>query len=495
MKRYRRTNVFAVFCALTSVFLILYGCGGGGGDGGSGGGSGSTPGTTFDAGTVKAQGMIASIGGVVEVKDSISPANGTKITFSKDCLAAQETIQIVHHSQYPALPSGMIANGPVITLSRSGIELFNKAVVVELPVTQKDVKQAGEYMDVLTYDEELKEWGRVQSWYAYETGKMVLLPRHFSKFIPVIRKYQGISETWTTLNMDIDTMEFENTVPPGVCAGMAMLTQWYFGNQGHGLKCYYNSATGYNIANEINQDRISFWPALFGAPEMLLTLDHRSTVYSLMKSLKIGQPAALAMLGAGPHAVVVFAWISTSTDNEEGYFLAYDVNDHDKPIRIYVQKRSGISGYLQPIVMFVENNLGYKLFGTFYGWYHQQRSSLPTIFTKYPSDDVCVTNPAVKGTWNWKYKWLGQQEGQATLRLLRSGIWLNEDIESANGKWTANGKQLVLRFADPTFEYHNTWTGVLNATNDNVHGIMVQTRASTGQENATGNFQGTQTLK
>jgi hypothetical protein len=32
MKRYRRTNVLAVFCALTSVFLILYGCGGGGGD-------------------------------------------------------------------------------------------------------------------------------------------------------------------------------------------------------------------------------------------------------------------------------------------------------------------------------------------------------------------------------------------------------------------------------------------------------------------------------
>ena len=31
MKRYRRTNVLAVFCALTSVFLIFYGCGGGGG--------------------------------------------------------------------------------------------------------------------------------------------------------------------------------------------------------------------------------------------------------------------------------------------------------------------------------------------------------------------------------------------------------------------------------------------------------------------------------
>jgi hypothetical protein len=36
MKRYRRTNVLAVFCALTSVFLILHGCGGGG-DGGGGG--------------------------------------------------------------------------------------------------------------------------------------------------------------------------------------------------------------------------------------------------------------------------------------------------------------------------------------------------------------------------------------------------------------------------------------------------------------------------
>ena len=36
MKRYRRTNVFAVFCALTSVFLSLYGCGGGGGGGGDG---------------------------------------------------------------------------------------------------------------------------------------------------------------------------------------------------------------------------------------------------------------------------------------------------------------------------------------------------------------------------------------------------------------------------------------------------------------------------
>ena len=35
MKRYRRTNVFAVFCALTSVFLILNGCGGGGGDDGT----------------------------------------------------------------------------------------------------------------------------------------------------------------------------------------------------------------------------------------------------------------------------------------------------------------------------------------------------------------------------------------------------------------------------------------------------------------------------
>jgi len=37
MKRYCRTNVFAVFCALTSVFLILNGCGGGGG------GDGPTP--------------------------------------------------------------------------------------------------------------------------------------------------------------------------------------------------------------------------------------------------------------------------------------------------------------------------------------------------------------------------------------------------------------------------------------------------------------------
>jgi len=36
MKRYRRTNVLAVFCALTSVFLILHGCGGGGGGGGGG---------------------------------------------------------------------------------------------------------------------------------------------------------------------------------------------------------------------------------------------------------------------------------------------------------------------------------------------------------------------------------------------------------------------------------------------------------------------------
>jgi hypothetical protein len=36
MKRYRRTNVLAVFCALASVFLILYGCGGGGDDGGGG---------------------------------------------------------------------------------------------------------------------------------------------------------------------------------------------------------------------------------------------------------------------------------------------------------------------------------------------------------------------------------------------------------------------------------------------------------------------------
>jgi hypothetical protein len=36
MKRQRRTNVLAVFCALTSVFLILHGCGGGG-DGGGGG--------------------------------------------------------------------------------------------------------------------------------------------------------------------------------------------------------------------------------------------------------------------------------------------------------------------------------------------------------------------------------------------------------------------------------------------------------------------------
>jgi len=56
MKRYRRTNVLAVFCALTSVFLILHGCGGGG-DGGGGGPVAATYGISGQA-TLTGSGLL-----------------------------------------------------------------------------------------------------------------------------------------------------------------------------------------------------------------------------------------------------------------------------------------------------------------------------------------------------------------------------------------------------------------------------------------------------
>ena len=301
-----------VLILLGIIVLFSFSCGGGGGDSGSGSGtltgsgsgsgsgagSGSTSGTTFDAGTVKAQQVITSTGGVVEVKDSTSPTYGARVTFYNNSLEAPETIQILHHSQYPALPSGVTANGPVIGLNRSQTGLFNGAIMVQLPVTQKDVKQTDEFMQVLTYDEQYKEWVRAQSWYAYNQGKMILLPGHFSKFVPVIRKYKGTGEIWTTFNMDIDTMVFQNTpnnpfCPEygGVCAGMSVFTKWFFENQGHGLKCYYNKQTDQQVSCKTHAYSEKTWKALlYTKIDMFLTaqldIDHRDTVTDLWNSSK-----------------------------------------------------------------------------------------------------------------------------------------------------------------------------------------------------------------
>ena len=146
--------------------------------------------------------------------------------------------------------------------------------------------------------------------------------------------------------------------------------------------------------------------------------------------------------------------------------------------------------------MSVEDQPQYYLFGTAHGWIDSSaNSSLQNIFSQYPADNACATNPDVAGTWSWKYQWQGQKEGQDTLLLKRSGIWLNQEIDEANGKWAIVGKTLTVEFKDPTFTYHNKWTGVLSVTNDSVNGTMIQYRASDNQQTATGTFQGTRLFK
>jgi hypothetical protein len=277
---------------------------------------------------------------------------------------------------------------------------------------------------------------------------------------------------------------------------MANFTQWFFENQGHGLQCYYNWRTSERVSCDAYADRQSFWPVVSGFGEVFFSLDHTSTAVSWRKSLERNQVQSIAMLRiGGGHAAVVFAWISTSDQSDkDGYFLAYNVNDNAQPIKIYAKTvYYTMSG--QPVItLTVENQPEYMIFGAQFNW-AQQVSDVPGIFAAYPTDNACATDPTAAGTWQWKYQWQGQQEGQDTLRLRISGVWENQDIEYANGKWAVQGKQLTVRFEDPTFVYHNTWTGVLNATNDSVQGTMIQYRASDLQQTATGTFKGTRILK
>lgn len=485
-------------CALGLATIVA--TGGGGGGGGSGTGPAPLPATTFDAGKVEAQGTVTTAGGVIEVLTSASPLYGTKVTYWEDSIANEETIEILHHSQYPPLPSDVKINGPVTGLTRSGTENFNTAVLVELPVAQQDVSQEDEYIEALTYDEELKEWVRVQSWYAYEEGKIIMLPLHFSKFVAVTaRRYKAKEELYTTFNMQIDTLDYEND--DGVCAGMSSFTQWYFDRWGHGLRCRYNWDTARNVSIEAHDAARSIYnvEALArGALGLLATyalgdLCFNSTFEVLYKNLDKGLPTALTLCPPA-HAIVVFAWVSTH--KEFGYFLAYDVNDNSTPIKIHAWLRALPGRILRPVAMESETYPFAQLFGVPFQSLDGSSSYPPAndfaiYYTLYDSDYACGRFPLVAGDWKWEYQWEGQEWGEDTLRFTESGVWENLDMISASGRYNLNLKHLTVEFRDPTFLYHSSWSGNLDDSNNTVTGTMIQFKADDQTQVSQGVFTGT----
>ena len=303
-------------------------------------------------------------GGTFEVSDTNSPLFGLRLSVPEGALEQNINMSISIYSPTFPLPEDARPNGTTVSFSYNQGSHFSKLSLVSLPVDE--VPASDEYVDVLHWNSSNNKWEIVPSWYSNETKECFFVTNFLDQsqylylqtsnnreehiYKPVIKKTAfSTNGIMTNFNLDTDVLNYTNWT--GECLGISQFSEWYFEQNGHGLKCYYNRLSAWNVADKAAKEAKTLWvfltSALFDMTRGLI-LDFESTVNIIIDELEQGRPQTLVMFNLTNdenHAMLVVGWKPTNADGE-GYFSCYDPNNHSSLVKVNVEKELGIYGII-----------------------------------------------------------------------------------------------------------------------------------------------------
>jgi alpha-tubulin suppressor-like RCC1 family protein/chitodextrinase len=315
----------------------------------------------------EAASFIGPSGGVVEVTNPSSPANGVKVFAGANSVEEGSFIEI----KIPDIPpdnQGLIPLAQAIGFYTSIPLKGYVRLIIPLKTFDQNLFPEARY-----YDEASGKWERLSSKYSPEDNTVTVLTDHFTiinVFGGKISDYsKSISEgfrAWNESNEKAgDSLRYDNVAPYcanyllgswGVCQGMAGWTTWYFNDGRRNLRCKFDELSAMKLSCWLQEKEEFTLKALIDtmadlAAKPLHWIDGNNSLFNyIIDSLSSSRIARLALyydiISPLGHSVVAVAWNSYQDqqslkngrpDDEIGYFEILNGNHPWMPEKLYAR--------------------------------------------------------------------------------------------------------------------------------------------------------------
>lgn len=329
-----------------------------------------------------ASGSVGVAGGVVTVTGSNSPLAGGSVVVPAGAVPSNTLVRIeMDHAAtgLGTLPSGVVAAGPVVKLTKDMADNFQLPVKVTVPYDKTKVG-ANDVLVVVYWDPTYLRYFPVGVREVDAVaGRVSFATAHFTEFETwVVQGLAGLIPTIDTgFRPSIDGFHDHNfgayDSPGGSCLGMANYSTWYYANKKavDGTVLYQKYAEG--DPNNEDDDRIQhevisrafmassqIWANVWTLAEY--QLGDTATGLMLLATMYItGQPQTMLLrTGAGGHAVVVYAYDPTTE-----LFAVYDNNFPNEVVNVGWSLATGFHDYSKAAAYNGITQVGFEAFSTF----------------------------------------------------------------------------------------------------------------------------------